>query len=102
MVIDGDIVQLYALDKNNTITASTDKGMIGTQIINESIIADLDNGKIYDWINVSNGVDLYEIFVPIIHESEDLVSLGIQYSLDGMSPVIRSNIERTVVGVIIV
>ena len=102
MVIDGDIVQLYALDKNNTITASTNTEMLGIQINNESIITNLNNDKIYGRINASNGVDLYEIFVPIIHESENLVSLGIQYSLDGMRPVIRTNILLTVAGIIIV
>lgn len=102
MVIDGDIIQLYALNKNNIITASTNMEMVGTKINNESMVADLYNGKIYDRIKVSNGEALYEMFVPINIEKENLMSLGIQYSLDGMSPVIRSNTLRTVVGVIIV
>ena len=102
MVIDGDIVQLYALDKNNIITASTDLNTIGTQINDETIISHLKSGKIYDGINDSNGVDLYEIFVPIDHESEKLVFLGIQYSLDSMKPVIKSNTLLTFVGIIIV
>jgi len=102
MVIDGDIVKLYALNKNNIITASTNMEMVGIQINNESITTDLNNGKIYDRINVSNGEALYEMFVPINLESENLMSLGIQYSLDGMSPVIRRNTLLTVAGVIIV
>ncbi|MGB4351801.1 MAG: bifunctional diguanylate cyclase/phosphodiesterase [Tissierellaceae bacterium] len=97
----GDIVQLYSLNEDNIVTASTDRAMIGNKVENISLTS-CRKGEICDWINDTNGIDLYEIFVPMENESINLVSLGIQYSLDSMTPVIRSNTFIAVAGIIIV
>ena len=97
----GDIVQLYSLNEDNIVTASTDRAMIGNKVENISLTS-CRKGEICDWINDTNGIDLYEIFVPMENESINQVSLGIQYSLDSMTPVIRSNTFIAVAGIIIV
>lgn len=57
----GDIVQLYSLNEDTIVTASTDRAMIGNKVENISLTS-CRKGEICDWINDTNGIDLYEIF----------------------------------------
>ncbi|NLY47260.1 MAG: GGDEF domain-containing protein [Tissierella sp.] len=102
MVIDDAIIQLGALDSSYIITASTADEFIGYQLKDEEIISDINSGKIHDRINSSSGEDLYEIFVPLDYESNEIVAFGIQYSLSGILPLIKMNILNTIIGLIIV
>lgn len=102
IIVDGSIVQLYALNSDYIITASTNKDSIGLQTKEEVIKSNINNGKIYDRINTANGVDLYEIFVPLEYETDTIIAFGIWYSLDDMIPVIRKNIFISLAGLITV
>ncbi|WFA07790.1 bifunctional diguanylate cyclase/phosphodiesterase [Tissierella sp. Yu-01] len=102
MIADGAIVRLSALNSDYIITASTSKDNIGLQMKDEVIISDINNGKIHDRINTINGVELYEIFVPLEYEADNIIAFEIQYSLNEMFPVIRQNTLIGVAGLMIV
>lgn len=102
IIVDSSIVQLYALNRDYLITSSTNQESIGLQVKDELIISDLNNGKIYDRVNTSTGVDLYEIYVPLEYETDKIIAFGIWYSLDEMIPVIRKNILIGIAGLITV
>lgn len=102
MARDDAIIRLGALDSNYIITASTDSDLIGYQLKAEEIISDINNGKIHDRINSSSGDEVYEIFVPLDYETNNIIAFGIQYSLSDILPLIKINILNTIVGLIIV
>jgi len=102
MTTGGTIVQLYSLNTESIITASSNKDIIGLKMEEEAILAGINNGRIHERINANSGVDLYEIIVPLEYENENITAFGIQYSLDDIHPIIRRNILIFLVGVIIV
>lgn len=66
------IVQICAYDDDYRIVASTNKDSIGLQLKDEAIISDIDDGRIHERINKATGVDLYEIFVPLKYETQNI------------------------------
>lgn len=102
IVIDSDLVQLYALDRDYRIIASTNENIIDLEIKDEDIKTALINGRVFDQIINSKGLDLYEIFAPIEDGVDNIIGVQIQYSLNDILPVIRNNTMISIAGVIIV
>lgn len=96
------IVQLFSLSSDFVITASTNEGSIGLQIEDQTIIDDLNNGRIHAYLNSAGDEDLYEIFVPLDYKLEKISAFGIQYSLKDVLPLVRDNKLRYFTGLIIV
>jgi diguanylate cyclase (GGDEF)-like protein len=99
---DSSIVQLYALNSDYIVTASTRKDDIGLLMRDEGAIADINNGNIHERIITHNGKELYEIFVPLQYEAEKVKAVKIQYCLSEILPVIKKNTLISLVGLSIV
>src|SRR5690606_19167628 len=81
---------------------STNRDIIGYQMKDDVIISDINDGKTHDRISNINGEELYEIFVPLEYESNNIIGFGIQYSLNEMHPIIRQNTLNCLAGLMIV
>lgn len=101
-MVDDTIVQLFSLNKEFIVTASTDKGFIGSKIDQPLIMADINGGKTHEFINGDRATELYEIFVPLEYRSDKIVAFGIQYSMRDILPVIRANTTIFLVASVIV
>lgn len=101
-MVDDTIVQLFSLDKDSVITASTDKDIIGRKIKDPLIIDDINKGRIHDFIDNNGTQSLYEIFVPLEYKSDKIIAFGIKYSMKDILPVIRTNTLIFLAGAIIV
>lgn len=102
MVVDKSILLINAIDKDYSITASTNIGYLGSKLLDKDIINDINNNRLHESSNTTNGYNLYEIFVPLTYGSDKVMAFQIQYSMDEIGPIIRKNILIGVVGLIIV
>ncbi len=99
---DESILLINAIDKDYSITASTNIGYLGSKLLNKDIINDINSNRLHESFNTTNGFNLYEIFVPLTYGSDKVMAFQIQYSMDEIGPIIRKNILIGVVGLIIV
>ncbi len=102
MAKDSDIYELSALGNDYVITASTKEELIGTSITDEEKTNHLNNSDVYDQIINKDGIDLYNILIPIEVENRRVMAFEICYSLNSMQPIIKTNIITVVAGVIVV
>ena len=102
MTKDSDLYELSALDNDYVITASTKEELIGTSITDEDKTNHLNNNDVYDQIINKDGIDLYNILIPIEVENRRVMAFEICYSLNSMQPIIKTNIITVVAGVIVV
>ena len=97
MLADDSMINLFSIDRNYRITASSNKDLIGRRIHDDNIRPVIYHEKIYDHIIETEDGEIYEIYLPLEYESDIISAFGIQYSMDDIKPVVRGN---TLIGVV--
>lgn len=97
------IMEIFAIDTDYIVSASTNQDDISLQIYNDSLKTDLGNGNIHSHIDSLNDDEsIYEVYVPVNYEPENIIAFGIKYQMSDVIPLVRINTFNSISGLIVV
>ncbi|WFD10141.1 methyl-accepting chemotaxis protein [Tepidibacter hydrothermalis] len=94
-----NIESVFLVDKNYTITSSSNKEDIGTIVKSEQLRSAIDNQEIHSSKYHDNDLnrDVYDITVPMHKDDVNIGSLDISISMDNINKAIASNIRMSII-----
>ncbi|MEJ8552815.1 methyl-accepting chemotaxis protein [Tepidibacter sp. Z1-5] len=94
-----NIESVFLVDKNYTITSSSNKEDIGTITKSEKLRLAIDNQEIYSSKYHDNDLnrDVYDILVPMYKDDVNIGSLDISISMDNINKAIASNVRMSII-----
>ena len=96
------ILEIFALNSNFEISASTNLDNIGNQVNHFSVLRDLNNGAIYEQLQNSGDQYIYEVYIPVNYKPEKIIAFGILYQINELGPLIKTNTVNNLSGLIVV
>ncbi len=94
-----NIESVFLVDKNYTITSSSNKKDVGTIIKSEKSKTAIDKQEIYSGKYDDKDLNryVYDILVPMYKDDVNIGSLNVSISMDNVNKAIASNIKMTII-----